>query len=256
MSRNTPAWGQRELADDPHAAPDKADRVRRMFSAIAPSYDLNNRLHSFWLDQRWRAAAVRLAKVQPTDRVLDVACGTGDLSRAFLDGGAADVVGLDFTPGMLELARTKRVTAKGSTEPRITYVEGDATALPYNDSEFDVVSMAFGLRNVTEPAQALRECYRVLKPGGRCIVLEFSTPRNPVIRWLNDLYTGQIMPISATLLSGDKSGAYRYLPRSIATFHDVDSLLSIFKQTGLSECESRSLTFGVCCVTRGERPRA
>jgi ubiquinone/menaquinone biosynthesis methyltransferase len=168
------AWNEAELADL-HANSQKAGKVRRMFAAIAPSYDLNNRVHSFWQDQRWRKFAVRHAFVNPGDEVLDVACGTGDLTQAFARTAAKRVVGLDFTREMLDRAEVKKAKAAGGS--KITYLEGDAMALPFSNGSFDVVSIAFGIRNVTQPSKSLAEAFRVLRPGGRLIVLEFDQPR-------------------------------------------------------------------------------
>src|SRR5262245_36566837 len=154
-----------------------------MFAAIARSYDLNNRVHSLGRDQAWRRKAVRLCVVKSSDRVLDVACGTGDLTNAFAESGVASVTGLDFTEEMLEIAQRKSVRREDASGGRVPqYVQGDAMNLPFESASFDVVSIAFGIRNVADPAQALREFRRVLGPGGRLVVLEFSRPRNPLIR--------------------------------------------------------------------------
>jgi demethylmenaquinone methyltransferase/2-methoxy-6-polyprenyl-1,4-benzoquinol methylase len=243
-------WQQDELSEDPHRRGDKPQKVRAMFSAIADAYDLNNRLHSFGLDQRWRRAAVRLARVGPEDDVVDVACGTGDLTELFAEGPARSVVGLDFTPRMLDIARTKsgRRRHPGAV-PR--YEHGDATALGLADASVDVVSIAFGLRNVGEPARALAEFRRILRPGGRLVVLEFDEPRNRVIRGLNRLYTHHVMPFTASLIARDGSGAYRYLPRSVETFLDRDRLRAAILQAGFASCEQRALTFGTCVVSCG-----
>lgn len=242
---DAPAWSPSELAADPHANTEKADKVRRMFGAIAHRYDLNNRLHSFGRDQAWRRAAVRLASVKTTDHVLDVACGTGDLTRAFADAGAARVTGLDFTPEMLEIARTK-------SRGEFTYIEGDAMNLPFDDAAFDIVSIAFGIRNVSDPARALREFQRVLRPGGRLIVLEFGRPRFAPIAWTNDFYCSVIMPRTATLLSGDRSGAYHYLPRSVKTFLTPDAMTDAMRAAGFSNIRMKPMTFGVCVAYRGD----
>lgn len=242
---SSPAWTSDELSTNPHAHTDKAEKVRRMFGAIAPRYDLNNRLHSFGRDQAWRRAAVRMAQVRPTDRVLDVACGTGDLTRAFAAGGAAKVVGLDFTPEMLAIARVKS---------DIEYVQGDAMKLPFGDASFNIVSIAFGIRNVADPAKALREFRRVLKPGGRLIVLEFGRPRFAPIAWVNDFYCSVIMPRTATLIAGDRSGAYRYLPRSINTFLTREAMAGAMREAGFGAIQMRPMTFGVCVCYRGEVP--
>jgi len=251
-----PAWNREELAADPHAHEAKADKVRKMFAAIARSYDLNNRIHSFGRDQAWRRAAVRMAGVRPGDRVLDVACGTGDLTRAFADAGAAAVTGLDFTPEMLEIARRKRLHARtsrgmsgpGATSAKaevITYVQGDAMALPFPDESFDIVSIAFGIRNVSDPHAALREFRRVLRRGGRLAILEFTRPRCAPVRWLSDVYTNVIMPRTAAIISGDRSGAYRYLPRSIATFMEREEMVGAIESARFRNVRLRLLSFGI-----------
>ncbi len=268
MSKGTPhdadsgqaGWSEGELRANPHEHSEKAAKVRSMFAAIAGKYDLNNRLHSFGRDQAWRREAVRMATVKKTDRVLDVACGTGDLSRAFADAGAAHVTGLDFTEEMLDVARTKRLVKRGmsrSGAPVIDYMQGDAMRLPFGEGTFDIVSIAFGIRNVSDPMAALREFARVLKPGGRLVVLEFDQPNLKPVRWFNKLYTNKIMPMTATLISRDKSGAYKYLPRSIETFLTSDALASAMMEVGFTgkPPQIKRLTLGVCaCVlgTKGE----
>lgn len=250
-----PAWSKTDLASDPHARDDKHDRVRTMFAAISKSYDLNNRLHSLGLDQSWRNFAVRHANLKPTDHVLDAACGTGDLTRLLAKGTAgitpAKVIGLDFTPQMLDIARTKRARP---TDQGIDYIQGDAMNLPFPDNSFDVLSIAFGLRNVQSPQQAVKEFFRVLRPAGRLIVLEFDRPRNPLVRWANDLYTKHIMPTTATLISRDKSGAYKYLPTSVATFLDRDQLTQLFCSTGFTQAQHWPLTLGTCICHRAIKP--
>jgi demethylmenaquinone methyltransferase/2-methoxy-6-polyprenyl-1,4-benzoquinol methylase len=224
-----------------------------MFAAIARSYDLNNRVHSFWRDQAWRRAAVRAARVRPGDEVLDVACGTGDLTQLLARTPARRVTGLDFTPAMLDLARVKQRAQPADAAGKITYVEGDAMALPYPDASFDVLTIAFGLRNVTEPARAVREFARVLRPGGRLVVLEFDTPRPPM-RWITDFYCGWLMPRTATVISGDRSGAYRYLPRSVGTFVGRRGVEALMREAGFAQVASRAMTLGICTVISGERP--
>ncbi len=214
-----------------------------MFGAIAPSYDLNNGIHSMGRDQSWRRKAVQLSGVKPGDHVLDAACGTGDLAEAFAAAGAARVVGVDFTGPMLEVARSKAARLRGR---RPTYVLGDVTALAFEDASFDIVSIAFGIRNVSSPPQALAEFNRVLRPGGRLIILEFSQPANPVLRLVNGIYCKHVMPVTATLLSGDRTGAYRYLPRSVATFADRRELAAMMADAGFDAVTQHPMTFGVC----------
>jgi demethylmenaquinone methyltransferase / 2-methoxy-6-polyprenyl-1,4-benzoquinol methylase len=249
-----PAWTPAELAANPHRHAGKPEKVRGMFAAIAGKYDLNNRVHSLGRDQAWRREAVRQAGVRPTDRVLDVACGTGDLTRAMADAGAAEVVGLDFTPEMLAVARRKRLAPATAPDGKATirYIDGDAMNLPFEDAGFDVLSTAFGIRNVADPARALREFRRVLRPGGRLVILEFGTPPLAPVRWMNKLYTGVIMPRTATLISGDKSGAYHYLPRSVETFMERDTMAQAMRDAGFASCTYKPMTLGVCLCYRGE----
>lgn len=272
------AWTRDDLAHNPHFAPDKAARVQRMFTAIARRYDFNNRLHSLGRDQAWRRKVVALANVSPSDQVLDAACGTGDLSLLFAQAGAKRVVGVDFTPAMLEIARHKAeaISARDPdrrpgppSEPRrglsvraggldaMEFTHADITQLPFEDASFDIVSIAFGLRNVERPERALREFRRVLRPAtGRLLILEFSTPRNPFVRAMNRLYTRHIMPLTASLIARDRSGAYRYLPRSIETFPEGAGLDAAVREAGFTAVSQQPLTLGTCAITLAwcERP--
>src|SRR4051812_22547579 len=167
------AWDE-QLLRNPHAVADKQRRVRQMFAAIAPSYDLNNHLHSLWMDQLWRRKAVKLSDLKATDRVVDVACGTGDLTLAYLRRflkltsgtvAARQVTGIDYTFEMLPIARTKGnelLNPTTGSKNSVTWLNGDAQRLPLPDQSADVVSIAFGIRNVADPARAIGEFYRVL----------------------------------------------------------------------------------------------
>ncbi|QOI99775.1 MAG: bifunctional demethylmenaquinone methyltransferase/2-methoxy-6-polyprenyl-1,4-benzoquinol methylase UbiE [Phycisphaeraceae bacterium] len=250
---DAPAWTDAELAS-PHRHEAKADKVRGMFAAIARSYDLNNRVHSLWRDQAWRRFAVRTASPAPTDRVLDVACGTGDLTQAFARAGAAEVIGLDFTPAMLDVAREKARALPTAEASRVRYMGGDAQQLPFPDASFDIVSIAFGIRNVADPGRALAEFARVLRPGGRLVVLEFDRPSFAPLRWFNDFYCGWVMPRTATAISRDTSGAYRYLPASVGTFMTRREMEDAVRAAGFTDVTSRGLTLGICVCYRGVKP--
>ena len=250
-SSGPPAWTRADLAD-PHANLGKPEKVRAMFAAIARRYDLNNRVHSMWRDQAWRRFAVRQADVRGPEEVLDVACGTGDLSFAFVHAGAARVVGLDFTREMLDIGEVKRERLVESEGARVSFVQGDAHALPFEEASFDVVSIAFGIRNVADPRRALAEFWRVLRPGGRLVILEFATPRLWPVRLFNDFYCRRIMPVTATLISGDRSGAYKYLPKSVETFMTPAELCRALEEAGFGAVTMRSLSLGICMCYRAE----
>jgi demethylmenaquinone methyltransferase/2-methoxy-6-polyprenyl-1,4-benzoquinol methylase len=251
-SSSRPAWTASDLAGNPHEAPDKAERVRAMFAAIADRYDLNNRLHSLGRDRAWRRKAVALCRVRATDRVLDVACGTGDLSEAFARAGAGSVCGVDFTEPMLEIARRKAARRRPTEEATPVYEHADAMALPFDDGAFDIVAVAFGIRNVADPMGALHEMKRVLRADGRVVILEFGEPRNTVLRSLDRLYRQRIMPVTAAWLARDRSGAYRYLPRSVSTFADRAALVEMMRQAGFSSISLHPMTFGICVAYLGQ----
>jgi len=250
MADHQAIWAKDNL-QNPHAVADKAKRVRAMFAAIAPRYDLNNRLHSLGRDQAWRRAAVRLANIKPSDVVLDMACGTGDLAIAFARSGVQQVLGVDFTLNMLNLAKIKPAGAN-AIKPR--FQAGDAMRQPITDHSVDVVSIAFGIRNVAQPARAIAEFYRVLKPGGRVLILEFSEPNNRALRWLYHLYFRHVMPVTASIIAGDRSGAYRYLPKSVSTFIDQPTMLGMIGDAGFVDAEVRRLTMGIAVIYRGYKP--
>lgn len=262
-AQGDPAWTEADLASNPHEAADKATRVRQMFSAIAPSYDLNNRVHSMWRDQAWRRVAVKMAELEPGEDVVDVACGTGDLTLALAErvervsetaDSTGSVTGIDFTYEMLPIAEVKAKRSSATAARHAAFLQGDAMRLPLPDACCDVVSIAFGIRNVADPAKAMAEFVRVLRPGGRLIVLEFSLPKNPLLLAGYNFYFKHVMPRTATLISGDKSGAYKYLPRSVNTFIDRAGMQRLMTQAGFNDLRLRSLTFGIAVCYRGVKP--
>ena len=250
-SKSSTDWDDQLLAN-PHAVADKRRRVQNMFAAIAPSYDLNNRLHSLWMDQAWRRKAVKLAELKPTDRVVDVACGTGDLTEAFREVGDLQsgpssplrYLGIDFTYAMLPIAAKK--STRLDLISSIHWINGDAQSLPLPDACCDVVSIAFGIRNVQSPATTFNEFYRVLRPGGRLVVLEFSLPTLAPLRAMYNLYFRHVLPRTATLISGDTTGAYKYLPQSVNTFIGRDEMLGLMQGAGFGSLKQVPMTFGIC----------
>ena len=226
---------------------DHSARVRQMFARIAGRYDLLNHLLSANTDRRWRRiVASRLSqKLSPGARILDVACGTGDLSIQLFEKAGARVIGLDFCRPMLEIARRKN--------DRIPFVEADALDLPFAEGAFDAVTIAFGLRNLADTGQGLSELQRVLKPNGWLGVLEFSRPQARGFRWLFEFYFTRLLPRIGGLVSGSQ-GAYQYLPDSVLRFPDQVGLATLMRQAGYEEVEWQNLTSGVAALHLARRP--
>jgi len=237
-----PLWDNERLTT-PHHLPDKSQRVRGMFDAIAPTYELVNTLFSGGRDHAWRRKAVKSAGITAGDTVLDVACGTGDFARTFHHHCPPPrlIVGCDFAPAMLCRAQSR-------TGPHMQWVRGDALSLPFPDASFTVVSCAFGIRNFQVLDAGLREMFRVLQPGGRAVILEFSRPRNRLWRAFYELYASRIMPLGAAWVSGDRTGAYRYLPRSVVSFPGNPELTERLIKAGFANVSSTALTFGIVTV--------
>jgi len=228
-----------------------AQRVRDMFGTIAGRYDLLNHLLSANIDTLWRrAVAAELAAVlrKKDAIVLDVACGTGDLSLTLSGKSAARIVGVDFCRPMLAIAATK-VSKRGDSIP---FVEGDALSLPFAEKSFDAVTIAFGLRNLASLSEGLKELKRVLKPNGKLVVLECSKPRTPVLRSFYKFYFSALLPTLGGWISGSKS-AYQYLPDSVSRFPDQETLASLMRETGLENVRFINLTGGVAALHIGSR---
>ena len=227
----------------------KAERVEQMFDAIAPRYDLLNRVLSLGIDQRWRTQAIRLLDGDRPQRVLDVATGTADLAiKAERLLHPREVVGVDLSEEMLHVGREK--LAKRGLSTRITLERADAASLPFPDGGFDAVLVAFGVRNFEDLDAGLREMARVLRPGGALVVLEFSHPRTFPVKQLYRLYAQHVLPRIGSALSQD-SGAYQYLPDSVAAFPDGPDFLARMANAGYRDLLWQPLTFGIASLYKG-----
>ena len=223
-------------------APDKQpDRIARMFDAIAPRYDLLNRVLSAGIDRRWRKRAVASLGLTGSEVLLDVCTGTADVALEARPR-AARVVGVDFAGAMLRLGANK-VRAAGQ-EARIQLVRGDATRLPVGDARVDAATVAFGIRNVERPELACREMARALRPGGRLAILEFGVPRIPAISTLYLWYFKYLLPLVGRTVSGH-TAAYSYLPASVGTFPPPAEFMAILRQAGFVDVGAVPLTFGI-----------
>jgi demethylmenaquinone methyltransferase/2-methoxy-6-polyprenyl-1,4-benzoquinol methylase len=243
------AWDRTALRD-PHSRDDKAARVEAMFNAIAPTYQRVNTLASLGRDAAWRKKTVAAANVRAGDVVLDVCCGTGDMVRTFAAGDPPPrfIVGIDFAANMLAHARYEGMTTK------TWLLRADAQRLPLADESVDVVSCAFGVRNFQDLPAGLSEMYRVARPGGRVLILEFAQPEYPVLRWGYRLYCRCVLPLLAALIARDRSGAYRYLPRSIETFEPAGVLAGRLVRAGFVNVTTRAMNFRGVVLYRGQKP--
>jgi demethylmenaquinone methyltransferase/2-methoxy-6-polyprenyl-1,4-benzoquinol methylase len=228
---------------------EKGRRIRDMFEGIAPRYDLLNRLLSFGIDRRWRAFAVKQLRIPEGGRALDVATGTADvaLEIAARTPSSVQIVGEDFTQRMLVLGREK--VSRSPYRDRIRLVNAPCEALPHPDRTFDGVTIAFGIRNVVDRRAGLRELCRVLKPGGRAVILEFSNPRGRLFQALYHFYFRRLLPLIGGLLS--RRSAYQYLPDSVLEFPDRESFMALMSEAGFGAVEHHDLTCGIATVYVG-----
>ena len=223
-----------------------ARRVRDMFARISPRYDLLNHLLSGNIDKRWRRSVVEKLRplLSPGAEVLDVACGTGDLSISLFENIGARVTGVDFCRPMLEIAARK--------QSRIAFVEGDALQLPFGNEAFDAVTIAFGLRNLSSVEEGLSELRRVLKPKGWVAILEFSKPVVPGFRSVAAAYCTRLLPRIGGMISGSRS-AYEYLPDSVSRFPDQETLSGMMTDAGFADVGFENLTGGVAALHTGRK---
>jgi len=230
---------------------DKGRGVRKMFDTIAPRYDLLNRLLSFGIDRRWRRFAVSCLQVSPGGRVLDIATGTCDvaLEIACRTDASVQIVGEDFTQGMLVQGQKKlNLSPLGH---RIMLVNAPCEAIPHPDCSFDAITIAFGIRNVVDREQGLREMVRVLKPEGRAVILEFSNPRSRLFRSLYHFYFRQLLPAIGGLFS--QRSAYQYLPDSVLEFPAQEDFSAMMRAAGFGSASHTDLTFGIATVYVGDK---
>ena len=230
---------------------DKSDtRVREMFGQIAPKYDRMNHLLSMNIDRYWRWWTVRKLAPSGSDPILDLCTGTGDLAIAFqrYTRGQVRVVGADFCRPMLDIADQKKAKAQLAN---LSFVEADTQQLPFPDNEFQIVSVAFGLRNVADTDQGLREMARVARPGGKVAVLEFTTPRYQPFKLGYGLYFRYVLPRIGQLLARNDRDAYNYLPQSVGQFPQYEQLVQRMTAVGLKDVKFHPLTFGIATLYVG-----
>lgn len=230
---------------------EKGEQIQQMFGAIAPRYDFLNHLLSFGIDKRWRRTAVRLIKGPEGGRILDVATGTGDLALEIASStpDSLRITGADFSAEMVSIGEQKAAASPYAS--RMDFKVAPCEDLPFPASTFDSVTIAFGIRNVVDRRLGLAEMWRVLKPGGRMIILEFSTPRSALFRAIYHFYFRQILPVIGGMFS--KYNAYKYLPESVLEFPSSDEFCRMMADTGLKNVRCQPLTFGIASIYTGNK---
>lgn len=230
------------------------EKIGQMFDSIASDYDRLNHIMSLNIDRSWRKRALRhIIDKDNKQEILDVACGTGDFSIAIARHAHPEthVSGLDLSQGMLEVMREK--VARAGLEARISAEQGDSELMRYDNDSFDRVAIAFGIRNFEHREAALREILRVLKPGGRLVILELSVPSNPFIRWCYKLYFTKFLPLIGGGISGDKA-AYSYLPASVLHFPGKAEWMNTMSECGYTDILHKAYTLGICRLYVGTKP--
>jgi demethylmenaquinone methyltransferase/2-methoxy-6-polyprenyl-1,4-benzoquinol methylase len=243
--KDTTHFGYREV--DKEA---KAGLVAEVFDSVAARYDVMNDLMSAGIHRLWKRFTIELSGVRKGNAVLDIAGGTGDLAARFAEivGPEGRVVLADINGAMLEVGRDKLLDT--GRQGNIEFVQADAQDLPFPDDSFDCVTIAFGLRNVTDKDKALRSMLRVLKPGGRLLVLEFSKPANPLLNRAYDTYSFRVLPFMGKLVAND-SESYQYLAESIRMHPDQETLKDMMEDAGFSRCEYHDMTGGIVALHKG-----
>lgn len=229
----------------------KKEKIREMFDGIAPSYDRLNHIMSLNVDKVWRRHALKQIVDGTPQRLLDVACGTGDstISAAVAAAEGSVVTGVDISEGMMAMVMDK--ARKAGVADRIRLQVADGEALPFADGSFHRVTCAFGIRNFEHKEKGLAEFRRVLCPGGRAVILELSVPQIRVIRWFYDLYFLHVLPWIGGVVSGDKA-AYKYLPASVHAFPAPGEFCTMMREAGFSRVSHKALTLGLCRMYVGE----
>ena len=229
----------------------QAHRIKNLFSVIARHYDFLNALLSLRRDKSWRRETVKVSDIGPTSKVLDVCTGTGELALAYTDkiGREGFVISSDFCFEMLVVGDQKAKRKNRNT----SFLAADTLTLPFLDNTFDIVSVGFGIRNVTDLEMGIREMTRVAAPGGRVVILEFTQPVNPLFRSLYYFYFTKILPFIGNCISGSEDDAYGYLPRSVMKFPNCEALKTVMEQCGLAEVRFYRKTFGIVAIHVGKK---
>jgi len=244
MSENTTHFGFETVRED-----EKAGRVQGVFTSVASKYDIMNDVMSVGIHRIWKEAMMDWLAPRAGQKLLDVAGGTGDVSFKFLGrAGSGHAIVCDITESMLVAGR-QRAEAE-SMSGSLDWVVGDAMALPFEDNTFDVYTISFGIRNVTRPQEALNEAYRVLRPGGRLMVLEFSQLPNPMMQAAYDAYSFNVIPQMGQLIAGDRD-SYQYLVESIRKFPNQETFLGMVKTAGFGNAKYRNLSLGIAALHSG-----
>jgi len=237
------------MAVTPYGTSDsKKEEIRTMFNNIAPTYDFLNHALSVNIDKIWRRRAIASLKSLDPNKILDVASGTGDLAIAAMRLNPEKIIGVDISEEMLKVGEAK-MKKKGLSDI-ISMQVADSESLPFEDNDFDAVTVAFGVRNFENPAKGIEEMHRVLRPEGKLVVLEFTNPKGRLINGLYQLYFRKVLPLVGRIISKDFS-AYKYLPQSVAAFPQREEFVEIMKKSGFKTASFKQLTFGIASLYIG-----